>query len=419
MIRSFCRSLIVAPLFLVGMAGAAGYSIYEQGGAATGEASAFVARASDPSAIFFNPAGIASQDAGLAIGTTFITMTSEFDGDNPFPGIGTHEEMESQVFYPTHIYLVYPVGPVTAGFGFFTPFGLGTKWGDDFSGRAISKQADIQSFYLNPTVAWRHGKFAVGGGLQAVHSKVTLVRTARLPIASASSVTVMDVATLDLEGDNGGFEWGYNVGAQYFVNDMITVGASFRSKVETALTGTAKFVDRSPLVEGQLPTEADVAADIPFPSIAAVGIAVQATPKLTIEANVVQMSWSVFDSLGIEFTEATWAPLSETIPELYEDSRSYRIGAEYQYDEQLALRCGYILDESPLPAESVSTLLPGADRYSLQAGVGYTMGDITIDASYMYLKFNDRSTQRSSSSGFDGLYKTTAHLYGITLGYSF
>ena len=85
----------------------------------------------------------------------------------------------------------------------------------------------------------------------------------------------------------------------------------------------------------------------------------------------------------------------------------------------LALRAGYLYDESPVPSAAVSTLLPDADRNSYQCGIGYTMGNVQLDLAYMYLPFNDRSSEQSSHRGFDALYETSAHLFGITVGYRF
>lgn len=406
-------------LALAGMVGAAGYSIYEQGAAATAQAGAFTARASDPSAIFYNPAGIASQKAGVEIGTTLIFTSTEFEGGAPGLGIpSAKHEMESGMFYPSTVYAVAPVGTlglpsfvenVSVGFGFFTPFGLGTEWKDGFSGGWISQYAEIQTFYFNPVVAVDIGVFTVGVGVQAVHANVNMERDVRTPQAWPT-----DLAEMELEGNNG-LNWGFNLGFQVIPTEWLMIGASYRSEVVTELEGTAKFSDI--LVPGSFPPSADVESEIPCPEIVAVGVAVRPLEALTVEADVVMMKWSVFDELPMTFLPP-YNGLSQVIPEHYENSRSYRIGAEYQLNDALALRAGYLYDESPQPSESVSPMLPDAARNSIQVGVGYKIGDVRIDAAYMWLKMEERTTS-TNHNNFNGTYDSGANLFGLSVGYAF
>ena len=104
MVKRFWVGVSASLLALAGMVGAAGYSIYEQGAAATAQAGAFAARASDPSAVFYNPAGIARQKAGIEIGTTLIFTSTEFEGGAPLLGIpNAKHEMEPGMFYPSRL----------------------------------------------------------------------------------------------------------------------------------------------------------------------------------------------------------------------------------------------------------------------------------------------------------------------------
>jgi len=396
--------------------GAAGYALYEHGAAATATAGAFVARANDPSAIFYNPAGIAGQRGAVALGTTLITTKGDFSGENPFPGTGYSASQNAGFFYPSHLYAIAPVGPLTLGVGVFNPFGLGTDWPADWKGRYVSTVTEIQTFYINPVVAYRAGPISVAAGMQAVYSTLSLDRKVKkAPLGD-------DVAAMHLEGTSD-INYGFNAGIQIRPCQRVVVGASYRSQVDSKVNGTAEFDSMNAkwtYVKASLPAKADVFTTMPYPAVMALGVAVTPLPDLTVEVNVVQTQWSAFDTLAINFT-APYTPLTEKVPEGYADVRSYRIGAEYRLpDWKLALRCGYLYDASPAPPQSVTTLLPDADRDSFQLGIGYATGNnTTVDLSYMYLKFKDRSTEGISTAGFNGTYKTSANLFGMTITHRF
>jgi long-chain fatty acid transport protein len=419
MVRRLLLGVSASLVALIGSVGAAGYSIYEQGAAATAQAGAVTARASDPSAVFYNPAGIARQSAALNVGTTLIFTATDFEGGAPTLGIpDAKHEMKSGLFYPSTVYAVAPVGRlglpsfvenVSVGFGFFTPFGLGTEWKDTFSGKWISEFAEIQSFYFNPVLAVDMGVFTVGAGVQAVHANVNMKRDVR-----QAAFWPADLANLELEGNNS-INWGFNVGFQVLPTEWLIIGASYRSEVNAALEGTAKF--KNPAPGTPFPAEADVESEIPCPEIIGVGIAVSPLPALSVEADVVMMRWSTFKTLPMTFL-APYDGLSDVIQQNYKDSRSYRIGAEYQLTDALALRAGYLYDESPQPEASVSPMLPDAARNSVQVGVGYKVGSVSIDAAYMWLKMVERTTS-TNHNNFNGTYNSSASLVGISLGYAF
>ncbi|MDQ2971238.1 MAG: hypothetical protein M3R34_08870, partial [Acidobacteriota bacterium] len=71
-----------------------GFQVMTQGAKATGMGLAFTAVADDPSAIFYNPAGLGWQKHFEAqIGSEFLSkVKGDFEGANPFPGIGVTEK---------------------------------------------------------------------------------------------------------------------------------------------------------------------------------------------------------------------------------------------------------------------------------------------------------------------------------------
>src|SRR5262245_38594644 len=151
-----------------GPALAAGFGIFEQGARAMGAAGAFTARADDPSAIYFNPAGLAHVENGaLLLSPNLLYYKSEFSGVAPYPGFGVTEETEGQYFPPFSAYFAQRLGSsVVAGVGVFTPFGLQVEWDDPdtFTGRAISTFSRITVYDVAPTVAWSPSEhWKVGG----------------------------------------------------------------------------------------------------------------------------------------------------------------------------------------------------------------------------------------------------------------
>jgi long-chain fatty acid transport protein len=419
--KRLTRGFVVLYLGVAGVAGtvstanAAGYSIYEQGASATAQAGALIARANDPSAIFYNVAGIAGQGKSVSIGATVISVDNQFTGEGAYPGNGVVEKQVKGTFYPPHAYVVMPLGGgITAGLGVFAPFGLGTEWDPAYTGRASSVKASIEAVFVNPVVAYEYGPLSVGAGLNILAmSSLSLTRTSIQPVLTQWTT----LARAEIEGD-GDPAIGFNLGVRYKPMDMLTVGASYRSEIAADHSGTAKFHDIAPLAASVLPANADVEAMVPYPAIMGVGVAVEPIPGLSVEFNLIEMKWSVFDTLKLVF-EDDYSMLNESIAERYEDARSYRVGAEYRVSDELALRCGYLFDESPCPDASVSTLLPDADRNSYMVGAGYTLGQTTFDLAYMYLPFNDRSTEGENRSGYNGLYETTAHLFGLTATFRF
>jgi long-subunit fatty acid transport protein len=87
-----------------------------------------------------------------------------------------------------------------------------------------------------------------------------------------------------------------------------------------------------------------------------------------------------------------------------------------------------VYDQSPVPSDRFDTRVPDADRQGITIGTGYTSGNITIDASYMYLHFKNRTISNSIAgqpsgsapiASLDGTYKSVGHLAGITVAYKF
>jgi len=92
---------------------ASGFRIGTQGAKAMGMGNAFVATADDPSAIVYNPAGIADQvGTHIYLGTTAIIPSTRYEST-----AGVSDETDAQVFYPPHLYISSDFGIKDVAFG--------------------------------------------------------------------------------------------------------------------------------------------------------------------------------------------------------------------------------------------------------------------------------------------------------------
>ena len=399
---------------------AGAFSIYEQGARAMGRASAFAACPSDPSAMFYNPAGLALLDGTqVYVGATIILPSGEFEGAGALTGVS--ETQASQTFLPPNLYISHRMNEkLVLGLGVHTPFGLGTKWEDPptFTGRYLAHETAIQGVGISPTVAYSvNDQFSIGVGAEIRVSKLLLKRYSYYD-ATAFGLGILDVATADLETDMA-TAFGFNFGALYKATDQINVGLAYRSAVTVDYEGSAAISQIStgvPLIDGAVAAtvgDHDVTTSIAYPSVITAAVAYKVNDQLLVEADVQMWGWSVFEELKVEGLPTG----TETVDEDYEDAMEFRVGGEYWMTEDMALRAGVVIDQTPVPPKSISPLLPDASRTGITFGVGKSFGSMTVDAAFMYLMFADADTD-GQHLAYNGIYKNSAVLFGFNIGYA-
>ncbi|HJQ35595.1 MAG TPA: outer membrane protein transport protein [Thermoanaerobaculia bacterium] len=413
--------LLSAPVF------GAGFSIFEQGAKASGMAGAFVATADDPSAVFYNPAGLAQQrELSVLAGATFINFTNEFNGDpnDPFTA-GTEAKYDRHTFVPPNAYAILPIGQnLTVGIGVFAAWGLRTDWADPWVGRFISRDADLKTTSVEPAIAWQSasGNLAIGGGVEYRRARVILNQNLALPFPNPFTGRITDIGNARLESEYGD-DIGYNAGI-LFKTDRFRFGASYRSEMDIDLEGNADFTQISTgnagldaLVAGTFPVDDNITTTLPFPAILAAGVAFMPTDRVELEFDITHMTWSRFEALAVDFENQ---PARSFVREQeWNDSSCYRLGANIKATPDWDVRLGVLYDENPQPTERVGPLLPDSDRLGATFGFGYHKGPFIVDVAAFILHFKDRNTNGQSAEGFNGTYQTDATLWSFNLGYRF
>lgn len=406
----------------------AGFSIFEQGAKATGMAGAFVATADDPSAIFYNPAGIAQQrEMSILGGATFINFSNEFNGDpNSSYTAGTSGKYDRHTFVPPNAYGIIPIGDnLTFGVGTFSAWGLRTDWADPWVGRFVSRDADLKTLSVQPTLAWQtsDGRFAIGGGVEYRRARVILNQNIPLPFPNPFTGRITDIGNARLASDYGS-DIGFSVGLLFKPSETFRFGASYRSEMDIDLEGDADFTQISTgnpqldgLVAATFPKDDTISTTFPFPAIAAIGVAFSPNDRWDIEFDITHMTWSRFEALAVDFdTQTTRSFVRE---QNWDDSSAFRLGANIAATPEWDVRLGAIYDQNPQPTASVSPLLPDSDRFAGTIGTGWHRGPFVADWSLMVLHFKDRSTNGENPDGFEGTYETDAILWSFNLGYRF
>lgn len=415
-------AVLLVPTFVFG----AGFALFEHGARGVAMAGAFGATADDPTALYYNPAGIAFLDGTQAAsGAYFISLASDFDGADPYPGRDYSASQKSQIFYPPHAYLTGRLSEnLRWGIALNAPFGLGTWWDDDFAGRYITKRADLKVFNLNPNLAYRlSDNAALAVGLDYYVASIDLTRS--IGAINPYTQKVAEVGQAHLYSDNN-TGLGFNIAFLGKLGRGVSLGLGYRSRVKVYFEGNASFVqfptgynDFDAIVGRQIPFDRnpEVESQIEFPDEIRLALGWR-NDRWGVELDLMKLGWSSFTELPI--TIKGYPALSSVRPEHYEDSLTYRFGVEYKKSATWAWQFGFLYDETPVPTESVSPLLPDADRIGLSIGFSKQLNErMRLDVGYLHLDFPRRSTEGKDHDNFNGTYENQAELLGFTVVYKF
>jgi long-chain fatty acid transport protein len=189
---------------------------------------------------------------------------------------------------------------------------------------------------------------------------------------------------------NNDTEWSYGAGLRIGwmgkVSDTITLGATYQSR-----TWMTEFDDYEGLFAEQ--------GDFDVPANFGAGIAIQATPKLMIAADIMRIQYSDVDSIANPIENFFNCPAFGG-PDLsyclggdngpgfgWEDQTVYKIGVEYQFNPTLVLRAGWNHGGTPIPSSQTvfNVLAPATVEDHLTLGATWMLNnDMEITAAYMH-----------------------------------
>lgn len=408
------RRIYLAAVLLglgVSTAFAGGYRVSFQGVRQASMGLTSVADVRDASVAFYNPAGLAFVEDKVSIAAGGFGIINKVKWQNP--STLEYAETDSPLGTPVYFAASYRAfEDVTFGLSVTTPFGSTVKWPEDWAGKANITKIDMKSYFIQPTVAVKFNEwFSVGAGFIYAHGGVTLNRT--------MSVSGNDIK-LEID-DTDAHGLGFNLGAYFKPSDRVSFGLAYRSPIDMkANKGEVKWTDVPSGISGNMPFAADqFNAMLPLVSEFTAGFNYKATSKLSLAGEVSVHGWSRYRSLDIVLEDTTdGSTFLSHANKNFRDRAVWKVGAEYQVSDLLALRAGYYFDEFVSNSDHWSPETPDTSRHGFGGGFGLNFGKFNVDTFGQYIMGKERYVH-NVETGFQGDIKVHAISFGLGLSYNF
>ncbi len=367
----------------------------------------------DASATVFNPGAL------VFMRDTFnVQLGINLVKTNVYYKPGGNSDYRSQTENPTgtpiNFHAAYKLNDKMAvGLSVYNPYGSSVVWEDDWKGRFLIQDIQLQSFFFQPTFSYKlTDKIGLGVGLVIAYGKVDLNKD--IPVQNSDGT----YASANLKGSTVGY--GFNAGIQYKPTEKLHIGLDYRSKVNMKMRdGDANFTNVPTALASQFPASNKFDTDLPLPSTLTLGVGYNVSDKLLVTADVSWVNWSVYDSLIFDFKENTSSLQDSRNARKYNNAFIYRVGAEYAVKETIKVRLGYYYDQSPVKSNYLNPETPDVDKMGFTFGLGVQpVSGLTVDLSMLYIHGIERSGSYEPAN-FSGTYRVNAFIPGIGLGYTF
>ncbi|MBS3916347.1 MAG: outer membrane protein transport protein [Sulfuritalea sp.] len=237
---------------------------------------------------------------------------------------------------------------------------------------------DLSQLFIAPTFAYKINKnHAVGISLNLAYQRFKaygLQNFAAAPPFNAS----FSPSNVTNNGYDSSTGWGIKLGYTGNLTDAVTVGATYQSR-----TRMSKFSDYKGLFAEQ--------GDFDIPENYGIGIAVKASPKLTIAADVQHINYSSIASVSNPLSNMTVLgnPLGSDNGAGFgwRDMTIFKLGLSYAYSDKLTLRGGVSTTKQPIPSSETlfNILAPGVVENHLTLGATWAVSPSSeLTVAYMH-----------------------------------
>jgi long-chain fatty acid transport protein len=339
-----------------------GYFSHGFGIKAKGMGGVGIALPQDGLAAATNPAGMVMVGNRTDFGVDWFRpiRSTEITGLGKFDGSDTKNFLIPEFGYNRMINPNLSLGVSVYGNG-----GMNTDYGDGIPalfGPFGKLGVNLMQLFIAPTVAYKLApNHAVGVSLNLAYQRISIDGLQGFALTPGASVSPGNVTNRDNDTSKG---IGFRIGYTGKLSDMVTVGATYQSK--TSMSKFSKY--KGLFAEG---------GDFDIPENYGFGIAVKATPALTVALDVVEIKYS--DIKSIANTGNVMAQLgANNGPGFgWDDMTVYKLGVSYELSQNLTLRAGYNHGKQPIPSSETffNILAPGVVENHLTLGATWTLAN--------------------------------------------
>lgn len=364
---------------------AQGFATSGQGTRPIGMQGAHAGIADEPTAVFYNPAGL-TQIKGTAVLLDALVLRSKVKYVEP-SGVG--EASDVLIVAPSIFASAELEGSLSLGFGMYTPFGRGTDYADAPGRKSETARVDFTLAAACPITP----ELSVGAGLTLAYGTF-FQRVPPLP-------GVM------VEDDADGIGFGATVGALYMPVKDVRIGLTYRSRITVEMDGEEGVA--TPV--GGTSDEFDLT--VHYPGTLALGASAFLADSLLVGFTVEWMEWSYMGHLTFDY---------ETSPALVvrvdgRDTVSYRFGIEVRATRELALLAGYSFRPQAVPDRRVAPTFPDFDTHNISLAAQWAAGPWRLGIAYEHIAGSNEVDD--NAGGFNGDYDIRVNTLFLDVTYAF
>jgi long-chain fatty acid transport protein len=416
--------LLLVSLLLAGVPWALlanGMRLVSQDAFASARGEAFVATADNPSAIYYNPAGI-SQLAGLNLrgGLYGLYLDPTFQPPDGAVNSGNTYHIKDRYAAAAQLFGTYrsAQSPLSLGLGIYAPYGASITWPQDTGFRSVAIEASLIYMRFNPVAAVELlPGLSLGAGVMVDYGNISMeqgLRAREMPF----------VNSFRFSGD--GWSVGYNAGLLWQPHPKLALGATLRSATPITMDGETEF-EQQPVIQ---PTTLPASAEFEYPYTVTMGISFRPTPRWNFEFNADYTDWSSLDTVTIYQHETPPYPVQQDVPVTlnWRASWMYAFGVTRYFDGGWRVSAGYVFNESSVPNDYYSPLAADLNRHFVTIGVGHKGRRWDFDITYQFGYGPDHTVTGSTPASTpalaagqtaDGTYDFVSHGILVSVGLHF